>query len=73
MARNKPTQKQQVLRYLQDFGSITRIQSFMDLGVCELSSRIGELEQDGYKFNREKQTITNRYGIKVTVTKYSLA
>ena len=73
MARNKPTQKEQVLRYLQDFGSITRIQSFMDLGVCELSSRIGELEQDGYKFNRTKQTVTNRYGIKVTVTKYELA
>lgn len=73
MARNKPTQKEQIIRYLNDFGSITRIESFMDLGVCELAARIGELEAMGYKFNRKQETVTNRYGVKVTVTRYSLA
>ena len=70
--RNKPTQREQVLRFIKDFGSITRIQSFMDLGVCELSSRIGELESDGYKFNRRRRNFKNRYGVTVTVTEYSL-
>ena len=70
--RTKPTQKELVLRYLNDFGSITRIQSFLDLGVCELSSRIGELEEDGYKFDRKPMTLKNRYGVTVTVTEYSL-
>lgn len=70
--RTKPTQKEQILRYLNDFGSITRIQSFADLGVCELSSRIGELEDMGFEFDRKKLTLKNRYGVNITVTEYSL-
>ena len=66
------TQKERVLQYIQDFGSITRAQAFTDLGICELSTRILELEELGHKFNRDKHTVKNRYGDKVTVMKYSL-
>ena len=67
------TQKQRVLNYIKRHGSITRRQSFINLGVTELSSRIGEPESDGFKFNRERVTVKTRYGYKVSVTKYSLA
>lgn len=70
--RTKPTQKEQVLRYLKTHAYITRIESFYELGVCELSSRIGELENDGYKFNRQPVTIKNANGVTVTIKKYSL-
>lgn len=68
----KPTQRDRVLSYIQEFGSITRRESFVDLGVTELSSRIGELESMGYQFNRETETSKNRYGDSVSYTRYSL-
>lgn len=68
----KPTQRDRVLSYIQEFGSITRRESFVDLGVVELSSRIGELESMGYQFNRETETSKNRYGDSVSYTRYSL-
>lgn len=68
----KPTQRDRVLSYIQEFGSITRRESFVDLGVVELSSRIGELESMGYQFDRETETSKNRYGDSVSYTRYSL-
>ena len=67
----KPTQRDRVLSYIQEFGSITRRESFVDLGVVELSSRIGELESMGYQFNRETETSKNRDGDSVSYTRYS--
>lgn len=66
------TQKQRILEYVQEFGSITRRESFVDLGVVELSSRIGELEAMGYQFDRQTETSKNRYGDPVSYTRYSL-
>ena len=68
----KPTQRDRVLSYIQEFGSISRREGFMDLGIVELSSRIGELEAMGYQFNRETETSKNRYGDSVSYTRYSL-
>lgn len=66
------TQKQRVLEYVQEFGSISRREGFMDLGIVELSSRIGELEAMGYRFDRKTETSKNRYGDPVNYTRYSL-
>lgn len=68
----KVTQRDRVLQYCKDFGSITRAQAFNDLGICELSTRILELEERGHKFKREKFTVRNRYGDKCQVIKYIL-
>ena len=68
----KITQRDRVLMYIEEFGSISRRESFVDLGVVELSSRIGELEAMGYRFNRETETSKNRYGDSVSYTRYSL-
>ena len=37
----KKTQKQLVLDYLMEHGKLTRWTAFIELGVAELSSRIG--------------------------------
>lgn len=66
------TQKERVLKWLNDFGSITRAEGFTQLGIVELPARICELERMGYQFDRETVTSENRYGEAVSFTKYSL-
>lgn len=66
------TQKERVLLYIQEFGSISWREGFLDLGIVELSSRIGELESMGYQFDRKTETSKNRYGEDVRYTRYSL-
>lgn len=66
------TQRERLIRYLKDFGSITRAEGFIELGIVEMSSRIHELESMGYKFERETVFSKNRYGEPTHFTKYSL-
>ena len=66
------TQKERVLRYLNEFGSITRAEGFTELVIVELPARICDLQRDGYEFNRETVSAKNRYGEDVTFTRYSL-
>ena len=67
------TQKELILRYLRDYGSITPIQAFRDLGITKLATRISEMRRrDGIKFKIETVTGKNRYGKKVSYAKYSL-
>ena len=68
----KLTQRDRVLLYIKEFGSISRREGFIDLGIVELSSRIGELEAMGYRFDRKTETSKNRYGEDVHYTRYSL-
>lgn len=58
----KLTQKELVLKYLKDFGSISTFQAFTDLGITRLSGRIFDLKKDGYSFKKERVYIKNRYG-----------
>ena len=68
----KRNQKLQILDYIKRFGSITRAEAFNDLGIAELSARIGEIEKEqGFKFDKTKITVLTRLGEK-KVTKYSL-
>lgn len=47
------TQRDRVIQYIKDFGSITRAEAFNELGIVELAARICELERMGYKFEKE--------------------
>lgn len=66
----KTTQKQDLLHYLAIYGSITRKEAFDQLGICELSSRIGELERDGYVIPRSPKKGQAPNGRKWVVTEY---
>lgn len=65
------TQRQRIVRYIKDYGSITAYEAVVELGILQLSSRLGELEKQGYEFERKRLTRTNRYGEKITFMQYS--
>ena len=65
-------QRTEILSYIKQFGSITRLEAMRDLGVAELSSRIGELEAQGYSFERKTESFITRLGKKSHFTRYSL-
>ena len=66
------TQCEQVLKYLQDFGSITPLQAVADLCVDRLAARISDLRRGGYVIRRRMMTAKNRYGKRVRFAEYRL-
>ena len=66
------TQKEKVMQYMKDFGSITQAQAFNDLGVYRLAARISDLRKDGILIKSETRFGTNRYGEKIYFSEYSL-
>ena len=46
-------QKQKVLKYINDYGSITSWEAYSDLGIMQLGARIDGLQKDGYSFKKE--------------------
>lgn len=66
------TQRNRVIQYIKDFGSITRAEAFNELGIVELAARICELERMGYKFEKKTVYRENRYGEMIHFTKYTL-
>ena len=69
----KVTQGMKILKYMQDYGSITPVEAFWDLGVMRLGARIYDLEQEGIRIVHERETATNRMGEKVSYSRYRLA
>lgn len=66
------TQKERIVRYLKETGSITALEAVKELGVLQLSARLCELEDDGYRFDRTAECTKNRYGERVWYKRYSL-
>ena len=64
------TQHDRIMKYLEDFGSITPMQAFEDLGITKLATRVGELIADGKKIKKEMVTGKNRYGDTVHYMRY---
>jgi len=67
----KTTQKQRLQNHLDSGQSINRLSALLDLGIFELPARIVELNKDGYPIHKDRTTITNRFGEKVSVMVYS--
>ncbi len=68
----KITQEDRVVQYISDFGSITSLEAFKDLGITRLSAKIFNLKAEGYIFEDETMTCVNRYGDKVHYKKYKI-
>ena len=66
------TQKERILQYMKDFGSITQAQAFTDLGVYRLAARIADLRGEGYLISSEMKAGKNRYGEAVYFSEYKL-
>lgn len=68
----KINQKQRIIKYIQDFGSITALEAMKDLGISQLGARIDGLQKDGYSFKKVWERSKNRYGEPVDYKRYSL-
>lgn len=66
----KETQCQRILKYIEDFGSITSLQAMQDLGCMRLASRINDLKKMGLPIKKRTASANNRYGEKVYFAEY---
>ena len=67
------TQCERIIAYIRLFGSISALEAFNDLGVMRLASRINDIARAGYVFEKTTETSVNRFGQKVSYTRYRLA
>ncbi len=67
------TQCQRILDYMDQFGSISTLEAFQDLGVARLASRIHDLKSMGYNIISETKSSKNRFGEKTYFKEYRLA
>jgi hypothetical protein len=72
-AKTKMTQCERIVDYMTEFGSISTLEAFNDLGVARLASRIYDLKKQGYSIASENRTRKNRYGENVSFKVYRLA
>lgn len=69
----KINQCQRIVDYMRQFGSISTLEAFNDLGVARLASRIHDLKGQGYSIASETKISKNRYGESVSFKVYRLA
>ena len=66
-------QKQRILNYLEQYGSITNLEAKDNIGVLGLSARICELRKEGYNIISTPEKGKNRYGETTHYVRYSLS
>ena len=66
------TQKERVLRHLQDYGSITSMEAFSEYGITRLSAVIFDLRSQGHSIETINETGEKRYEEKTTYARYIL-
>lgn len=72
MSNQKPTQKQRVLEYIEEYGSITQLEASKELGVMRLASRISDLKRDGYPIISKTEAVKNRFEENCHIKRYYL-
>lgn len=68
----KVTQKERIIEYIREFGSISSWEAYSDLGITQLGARIDQLKKEGYEFKTEWESKKNRYGETVNFKRYYL-
>ena len=64
--------ERRVFDYMLEFGSITSLQSFVDLGETRLSGCIWQLKKKGVNISTKFVDVRNRYGESRKVKEYSI-
>ena len=70
MKNSRPTQCERIKAYIQQFGSITTLEAFTDLGVMRLGARISEMRKNGIKIFDKTEAVKNRYGETCYIKRY---
>lgn len=65
--------ERRVFDYMLEFGSITSLESFVDLGETRLSGCIWQLKKKGVNISTKFVDVRNRYGENRKVKEYSIA
>ena len=68
----KPNQCERIVKYINDFGSITTREAMIDLGIYRLASRIYDLTRKDYEFDRKREEDKNRYGETTHFIRYKI-
>lgn len=66
------TQCEQVIRHMEESGSITSLEAMQEYGIMRLASRITDLKKAGIPIHRDMVRQKNRYGETVTFARYSI-
>ena len=66
------TQREEILKYIEEFGSITPMEAYSELGITKLATRVSEMRRDGIAFKIEMVRRKNRNGRSVHFARYSL-
>ena len=66
------TQKEAVLKYIEEKGSITPKQAIEDLGITKLATVVSNLRlKDGVEIKKESVRVNTRYEKSTVIKKYS--
>ena len=65
------TQSERIIRYMQDFGSITPMDAFR-MGITKLATRVSEMRRDGIQIEDDWVKDKNQFGEPVRFKKYWL-
>tara|TARA_R100001460_G_scaffold7790_3_gene19576 strand:- start:3315 stop:3548 length:234 start_codon:yes stop_codon:yes gene_type:complete len=66
------TQKDKVLRHLENYGTITPLDAFRDYAIMRLSSIIFILRDEGYNIKSDTEKSINRFGEPCKYARYTL-
>lgn len=68
----KKSQKQRILDYIKEFGSISSWEAYSELGITQLGARLDQLKREGYMFSTEFEKCKNRFNEDVHYKRYRL-
>lgn len=66
------TQKERVLYWLENYGTITQEDGKDHLGIARVASRINDLRKEGHNIITLAEKCRNRFGENVTYARYQL-
>ena len=66
------TQREEIIAYIKEFGSITPMEAFYELGITKLATRVSEMRKNGVAFKIETVKHKGKRGKIVRYARYSL-
>ena len=72
MKTKKLSQKDKVLRHLKQIGHITPLDAFNDYAIMRLAAIVFDLKDEGHDIKSEFISSRNRFGEKISFSKYTL-
>lgn len=67
------TQTEKVMKYMEQYGSITSAEALSELGIMRLASRISDLKQMGVNVKSVLIKDRNRFGEPIRYARYFIA